>query len=106
MRLVTFFPLRPDFSFPCFIAFISRSTDLEAFGLYFLPLDFFFAELFFATLFFVGIAIPPHSEKLAARQGLSTPGLVPGVILDNYGFLSEAMSITKRYFTSAFTTRS
>jgi hypothetical protein len=58
--LVTFFPLRPDFSFPFFIAFISRSTDFDAFGLYFLPLDFlvevdFLAELFFAALFFAGL---------------------------------------------------
>ena len=40
-RLVTFFPLRPDFNFPCFMAFISRSTALDALGLYFRPLDFF-----------------------------------------------------------------
>jgi hypothetical protein len=50
-RLVTFLPLRPDFSVPFFLALISRSTDFDAFGLYFLPLDFlaeldFFAELF------------------------------------------------------------
>ena len=60
---VTFFPLRPDLSCPFFIARISRSTDFEAFGLYFRPLDFFEldffaelffeAELFFALLFFV-----------------------------------------------------
>lgn len=37
--LVTFFPLRPERSLPCFISFISRSTDLEALGLYFLPAD-------------------------------------------------------------------
>ena len=51
-RFVTFLPLRPDFSFPCFIALISRSTDFEAFGLYLRPVDFFFALDFFAALFF------------------------------------------------------
>jgi hypothetical protein len=54
-RLVTFFPLRPDLSLPFFIAFISRSTDEEALGLYFLVLDFFAA--FFAAFFFVAIAL-------------------------------------------------
>jgi hypothetical protein len=54
-RLVTFFPLRPDLSFPFFMAFISRSTDEEALGLYFLVLDFFAA--FFAAFFFVAIAL-------------------------------------------------
>ena len=57
---MTFFPLRPDFNVPFFIAFISRSTDFPAFGLYFLPLDFlaeldFFAEVFFTALFFAGL---------------------------------------------------
>ncbi|HTD54614.1 MAG TPA: hypothetical protein VK670_04485 [Silvibacterium sp.] len=59
-------PLRPDFSFPFFIACISRSTDFEALGLYLRPLDFFeldfFAELFFEDeLFF---ALPPFLEVL------------------------------------------
>lgn len=59
-RLVTFFPLRPDFNVPFFIAFISRSTDFPAFGLYFLPLDFlaeldFFAELFLLAVFLVAL---------------------------------------------------
>ena len=49
---VTFFPLRPDFSLPCFIAFISRSTEADAFGPYFFPPDFFFALVFFALRFF------------------------------------------------------
>jgi hypothetical protein len=44
---VTFFPL-PDFSLPFFIAFISRSTDFPAAGLYLRVLDDFFDELFFA----------------------------------------------------------
>jgi hypothetical protein len=34
LRLFTFLPLRPLLSLPRFIAFISRSTDLPAFGLY------------------------------------------------------------------------
>jgi hypothetical protein len=38
---VTFLPLRPLFSLPRFIAFISRSTDFPAFGLYLRPVDFF-----------------------------------------------------------------
>jgi hypothetical protein len=52
LGFATFFPLRPDFSVPFFIALISRSTDLDAFGLYFLPLDFFFAVDFFVAVFF------------------------------------------------------
>jgi hypothetical protein len=39
-RLLTFFPERPDFRVPRFIARISRSTDLPAFFEYLLPLDF------------------------------------------------------------------
>jgi len=38
---VTFFPLRPDFNLPCFIARISRSTSLPADGEYLRPEDFF-----------------------------------------------------------------
>jgi hypothetical protein len=37
LGLVTLRPLRPERSLPCFMAFISRSTDFEAPGLYFLP---------------------------------------------------------------------
>lgn len=89
---VTFFPLRPDFSFPRFISRISRSTALPAAGLYlrelegffdalffadedfFVDEDFFaaedfFAELFFALFFFVGIAVPPRSVGRAAKEG-------------------------------------
>ncbi len=40
LRLVTFLPLRPLFNLPLFIAFISRSTDLPAFGLYLRLEDF------------------------------------------------------------------
>jgi hypothetical protein len=37
LGLVTLRPLLPERSLPCFIAFISRSTDFEAPELYFLP---------------------------------------------------------------------
>ena len=47
-RLVTFLPLRPDFSFPFFISRISRSTFLPADGEYLRPEDFF--ELDFLEL--------------------------------------------------------
>ncbi len=63
---VTFFPLLPDVSLPCFIAFISRSTDAPAFGLYFLPLDFFaaffgaVADFFVAFFFVVAITLSLH----------------------------------------------
>lgn len=40
---VTFRPL-PDFSLPRLNSCISRSTDCDAFGPYFLPLDFFFDD--------------------------------------------------------------
>lgn len=46
--LVTLRPLRPDFSLPFFIARISRSTDFDAFGLYFRPelrCDVFFVAM-------------------------------------------------------------
>jgi hypothetical protein len=52
LRLVTFLPLRPLFSLPCFIAFISRSTSLPADGLYFREELDFFELLFFAGVFF------------------------------------------------------
>jgi hypothetical protein len=47
--LVTFFLLRPLLSLPFFMARISRSTDFEAFGLYFRPLDFFFAGIVYTS---------------------------------------------------------
>ena len=58
LGFVTFFPLRPIFSLPSFMARISRSTSLPAEGEYlrledFFELDFFDAEprvLFFALL--------------------------------------------------------
>lgn len=68
---VTFFPLRPDFSLPCFMARISRSTSLPADGEYLRPEDFFarveedFFEadprvLFFALLLRVLFFAPPR----------------------------------------------
>jgi hypothetical protein len=76
---VTFFPLRPDFSLPCFMARISRSTSLPAEGEYLRPEDFFalleldFLEeelrvLFFApvlrVLFFALLLLLPRAERL------------------------------------------
>lgn len=59
-RLVTFLPLRPLLSLPCFMAFISVSTSLLALGEY-LRVDFFRDEDFFAgdrlLVDFVGIFI-------------------------------------------------
>ena len=59
LRLVTFFPLRPLLSFPCFISCISSRTYSPALGLYFLPLLFFFADFFedpdFDDRFFVAV---------------------------------------------------
>jgi hypothetical protein len=49
LRLFTFFPLRPDFSFPRLYSCISRSTDLEAFGPYFRFEDFFCAIFYLRT---------------------------------------------------------
>lgn len=45
LRLVTFFLLRPLFSFPFFIACISRSTDFDAAFPYLRELDFFFVGM-------------------------------------------------------------
>ncbi len=55
LGLVIFFPLRPDFKLPCFIAFTSRSTLAEACRLYFL-VELFFAAVFFAEGFFVAVS--------------------------------------------------
>jgi hypothetical protein len=51
LRLVTFLPLRPDLSWPFFIAFISVSTLFPAAGEYFRREDFF-ADDFFALVLF------------------------------------------------------
>jgi hypothetical protein len=89
LRLVTFFPLRPDFSLPFFISRISRSTALPAAGLYLRELedflealffedeDFFagedfFAELFLAALFFL-VAMARSSTQDGTRG--TTKGL-------------------------------
>lgn len=67
---VTFLPLRPERSLPCFIARISRSTFLPAEGEYFLPDDFFEADfrevvLFFADDFF---ALDPRELALFREE--------------------------------------
>ena len=46
LRLLTFLPLRPDFSLPRFISCISRSTLLPAEGEYLRPDDFFEVDFF------------------------------------------------------------
>jgi len=51
LRLVTFLPLRPDFSLPRFISRISRSTFLPADGAYLRPEEDFFAPLLRALVF-------------------------------------------------------
>jgi hypothetical protein len=79
-RLVTFFPLRPDFSVPFSIAFISRSTLLPAALPYFVD-DFFFADFFvaaFFVLFFVAammLILPSLVRKPKRAQGLPPPNL-------------------------------
>jgi hypothetical protein len=45
LRLFTVLPLRPLFSLPRLYSCISRSTDFEAFGLYFRFEDFFLTML-------------------------------------------------------------
>jgi hypothetical protein len=59
--LVTFLPLRPDLSWPFFIAFISVSTLFPAAGEYFLR-EAFFADDFFAPVLF--LALPFLAETL------------------------------------------
>jgi hypothetical protein len=55
LGLVTFLPLRPLFSLPCFISFISRSTALLALGPYLRPELLFFADDFLLELFLLGL---------------------------------------------------
>ena len=70
LRLVTFLPLRPDFSFPRFISFISRSTFLPADGEYLRPDDFFFELDFLEDDFLADelrvlfLALLPREERL------------------------------------------
>jgi hypothetical protein len=47
LRLVTFFPLRPDLSVPFFLRFIALSTRFEAALPYFLPREDFLAAMTF-----------------------------------------------------------
>ena len=68
--LVTFLPLRPDFSFPFFISRISLSTFLPADGEYLRPDDFFFELDFLEDDFFADelrvlfFALLPRDERL------------------------------------------
>ena len=66
LRLVTFLPLRPDFSLPCFISCISRSTFLPAEGEYLgLDDDFFSPVLLRALVFFAPVLL--RDELLLLR---------------------------------------
>ncbi len=65
---VTFLLLRPLFSFPCFIAFISASTFLDALGEYLREELVFWGALVrtpafpfadFVAVFFVAMELPP-----------------------------------------------
>ena len=60
LGFVTFLPLRPLLSLPCFIARISRSTSLPAPGEYRRPEELFFADLLDAFLedFFAADLLP------------------------------------------------
>jgi hypothetical protein len=77
LGLVTLRPLRPERSLPCFIAFISRSTDLEAAGLYFLP---GFAAVFRAVFLAAGIVSPLQLGSTCGVGGCQLPaaGLLAG----------------------------
>jgi hypothetical protein len=50
LRLVTFFPLRPERSVPLFLRFIALSTRFEAAFPYFLPREDFFAAMRFSRV--------------------------------------------------------
>ena len=54
LRLVTFFPERPDLSLPCFISCMARSTFLPDFFPYF-RLDFLRPVLFLRPLLFLRV---------------------------------------------------
>lgn len=73
LGFVTFLPLRPDFSFPSFMARISRSTSLPAEGEYlrpddFLELDFFALDFFPLELRVLFFALLPREERLLLRD--------------------------------------
>lgn len=97
---VTFLPLRPDFSLPCFIARISRSTSLPAEGEYLrlddffvrLELDFFEAdprELFFPLLRVLFFALLPREDR---------PDVFPRVEREREDLLLELLD----FFLAAF----
>jgi hypothetical protein len=72
---VTFFPLRPDFSLPCFISRISRSAIFPADGEYLRPEDFF--EVDFLAADFLADALrvlffsPLPSCEMLLRSGMA-----------------------------------
>ena len=76
LRLVTFLPLRPLLSLPCFIAFISASTFLPADGEYLRREDFFADEVFVAgfldPVFFAGdfLAADFFPADVVAREAV------------------------------------
>ena len=76
---VTFLPVRPDFSFPCFISRISRSTFLPAEGEY-MRLDDFLAADFLALDFLADCSpvlffalLPSHELLLRAVREREIP---------------------------------
>ena len=64
LGLVTFLPLRPDFSLPCFISCISLSTSLPADGEYLRPEDFFELDFFAEELRVLFFALLPRELRL------------------------------------------
>jgi hypothetical protein len=69
LRLVTFFPLRPDLSVPFFFLFIADSTRLPAAFPYFLPPDDFRAAIVRSLLMWVVMSAAQAAILLAvARQ--------------------------------------
>ena len=66
LGLVTFLPLLPLFSLPCFMAFISRSTLLPAAGEY-LRVALFFAVADFLTVAFLAGAVLAESFLVAGE---------------------------------------
>jgi hypothetical protein len=76
--LFTFLPLRPDLSWPFFIAFISVSTLFPAAREYFLAEDFF-ADDFFAPVLFRAL---PFLAELLFREELLFFALLFFALLD------------------------
>lgn len=64
LGLVTFLPLRPDFSLPCFISRISLSTFLPAEGEYLRREDFLELDFFDEGPRVLFLALLPREERL------------------------------------------